>query len=51
VKRKLTPIAAASIATLLYGMTDVVLTSIEFIAMFSVLVTLLTLIEKNEKLR
>ncbi|MBY4839060.1 O-antigen ligase family protein [Pantoea sp. DY-15] len=51
VKKKLTPIAAASIATLLYGMTDVVLTSIEFIAMFSVLVTLLTLIEKNEKLR
>ncbi|WP_293792003.1 O-antigen ligase family protein [uncultured Pantoea sp.] len=49
-KRTLTPIAAAGIAILLYGMTDVVLTSIEFIVIFSVLVVLLTLKEKNDAL-
>ncbi|ORM64921.1 O-antigen ligase [Pantoea rodasii] len=46
--RKLTPLAIASIAILLYGMTDVLLTSVEFIAMFSVLVVLLSLIESDE---
>ncbi|HBZ14403.1 O-antigen ligase family protein [Pantoea sp. BRR-3P] len=47
--RRLTPLAAAGIATLLYGMTDVVLTSIEFIAIFSILVVLLSLIEKRSE--
>ncbi|WP_343552351.1 O-antigen ligase family protein [Pantoea sp.] len=47
----LTPIAMAAIAILLYGMTDVVLTSIEFIAMFSVLVVMLTLMGNKETKR
>jgi len=48
-KRSLTPLAAVAIATLLYGMTDVILTSIEFIAIFSVLVILLLLIEEKDE--
>ncbi|WP_167347662.1 O-antigen ligase family protein [Type-D symbiont of Plautia stali] len=44
----ITPLAIASVAMLLYGMTDVLLTSVEFIAMFGVLVVLLSLIENAE---
>lgn len=47
----MTPIAVAGVAILLYGMTDVVLTSVEFIAIFSVLVMLLSLIEAKETKR
>ena len=46
--RAFTPLAVAGTAVLLYGMTDVVLTSVEFIAIFSVLAVLLTLIAKKE---
>jgi O-antigen ligase len=45
--RSLTPIAVAGIAILLYGMTDVVMISVEFISIFSVLVVLLSLIEER----
>jgi O-antigen ligase len=46
--RSITPIAISGMAILLYGMTDVVLTSIEFIAIFSVLVALLSIIEEKK---
>lgn len=48
-KRSLTPLAAVGVATLLYGMADVVLTSVEFIAIFSVLAVLLLLIEAKDE--
>lgn len=46
--RAMTPLALASFAILLYGMTDVLLTSVEFIAIFSVLVVLLSLCERDK---
>ena len=45
--RSLTPIAVAAMAIFFYGMTDVVMISVEFISIFSVLVVLLSLIESN----
>lgn len=41
----LTPLAVTGLTILLYGMTDVILTSVEFIAMFSVMAVLLSLIQ------
>jgi len=43
----LTPLAITGVAILLYGMTDVVMTSVEFISIFSVLVVLLSLIDEK----
>ncbi|MGK3112846.1 O-antigen ligase family protein [Candidatus Pantoea formicae] len=45
--RSLTPLAVAGLAILLYGMTDVVMISVEFISIFSVLVVLLSLVEEQ----
>ena len=45
--RSLTPTAVAGMAILLYGMTDVVMISVEFISIFSVLVALLSLVEES----
>lgn len=47
-RRELTPLAITSVAMLIYGMTDVLLTSVEFIAMFSVLVVLLSMLESDK---
>lgn len=47
--RTLTPLAIAGLAILLYGLTDVVMTSVEFIVMFSVLIVILTILQAGKE--